>query len=72
MKNCDYKVFKETIRTCPENDTIWWAGYLFLRLTKKQTEEVIEILIGRGFPVVEGFRGKMVQTPSGLGIWIEQ
>lgn len=74
MKNTDYKRFKEMIRTTPNSDywPIWFAGYLWLDLTKRQCAEVVDILVKRGFPVVDGCRGKMVQIPSGFGIFLDQ
>lgn len=72
MNRTSFKAFKEAISTCDEDAPVWYAGYLWLDLTKRQGREVIEILINRGFPIVYGIHGKMVKIPSGLGIWIDQ
>ena len=67
-----YKTFKQIVRTGDEKSPIWWAGYMWLNLTKRQTKEIVGILIDRGFPVEDGFKGKMVKIPSGLGIFLDQ
>lgn len=48
MKRVDFGKFKEVISTARNNDPIWWAGYLWINLTEKQSNEVIEILTSRG------------------------
>lgn len=62
MKRADFGKFKEVISTARNNDPIWWAGYLWINLTEKQSNEVIEILTSRGFRT----SANEIVIPSGL------
>jgi len=74
MKNAEYKVFKDTVATADEKHFIWWAGYLWIDLTKRQAREVVEILKGRSFikDTVTYNGHPALEIPSGLAIWKEQ
>lgn len=36
MTNREFKAFREIVKTAPETDAIWCAGYLWLDLTDNQ------------------------------------
>lgn len=62
MKRSDFGKFKEVISTAKSDDPIWWAGYLWINLTEKQSNEVIEILTSRGFRISTN----EIEIPSGI------
>lgn len=70
MRNDKFKQLMEYIKSAPEKDPIWYAGFAFMSLTPKQHERVYETCCERGFKVVvrynqfNGFEG--VELPSGL------
>lgn len=62
MKRTDYEAFKKTVSIADESHDVWWCGYLFMELTPKQSDEIMNILFKRGiFKVIEG------RTPDGQG-----
>lgn len=64
MENKYYKPFKAHVQNdSPESD-IWYMGYYFLDLTKRQNNEVFDILNGRGFKR----DGEWIEMPSGIRI----
>lgn len=74
MKNAEYKAFKDTVNTADEKHFIWWAGYLWIDLTKRQAREIVNILSGKDFiKKTTTFNGhEALEIPSGLAIWTEQ
>lgn len=64
MRNAEFKMMENRLWIADENDNIWWAGYLFLDLTKKQNNTVCAILRARGFKT----SGEAIEMPSGLRI----
>ena len=62
MKRSDFGKFKEVISTAKSDDPIWWAGYLWINLTEKQSNEVIGILTSRGFRI----SANEIVLPSGI------
>ena len=66
MKKGEFKRFKKIISTCEDNDPIWWAGYLFINLTKDQYCETCEILSNRYGVVTDNMGYPSVMTPSGF------
>lgn len=60
-----YKNFKQTVSTANEHDPVWYAGYAWIDLTKKQADDIVELL--KVHPsVVHTENGLML--PSGLVI----
>lgn len=74
MKNAEYKAFRNTVATADEKNPIWWAGFLWIDLTKRQANDIITILERLDFiKEVTLFNGKQaLEIPSGLAIWKEQ
>lgn len=66
MTNDRFKAFESKMWTADKNDGVWWDGYNFLDLTRKQSNRVCSILRARGFETVED--GEIILMPSGLGI----
>jgi len=62
MKRSDFSKFKEVISNARNDDPIWWAGYLWINLTEKQSNEVIKILTSRGFRT----SANEITIPSGI------
>ena len=76
MKQDRYKLFKEAISTAGAKDPVWWAGYLWLDLTKKQSHEVFNILGNRRDGVCKVIislrNGRIeIEIPSGIRLYIE-
>lgn len=75
MKTQDYKNFKNLIiKATDPKDPIWWAGFLWVDLTKRQATEIVRILETKPFiKDTVTFNGhEAVEIPSGLAIWKEQ
>ena len=72
MKVAEFKRFKELCATVDEKHPIWWSGFAWINLTKRQIDCCIPILLNRGFPVQEVPLGKIVRLPSGIGVFIEK
>lgn len=77
MNNSNFKAFKECIRTAGECEAVWWAGYLWLDLTKKQFCEVYNILANRRDGVCKVIisirNGRTeIEIPSGIRLFIEK
>ena len=62
MKRSDFIKFKEVISIARSDDPIWWAGYFWINLTEKQSNEVIKILTLRGFRTEDN----EIVLPSGM------
>ena len=74
MKQDNYKLFKEYIRTAKERDGIWWAGFEWINLSKKQAKECYDILVNeRKFPRRWNERAECTEVilPSGIGLYIK-
>ena len=74
MVNAQFAIFKEYIRTAKERDGIWWAGYEWLKLTKKQAKECYDILVNeRKFPRRWNERAECTEVilPSGIGLYVK-
>ena len=69
MKNEEYKRFKETVKEADEKNPIWWAGFLWINLTKRQARDIIEILKEQPFIKDVEVNGiEAYEIPSGLAI----
>ena len=72
IKQSDFKLFMEQIKTAPANDPIWYCGYLFMDLTLKQHRLTVEALESRPFIVhVIKFGHECLVIPSGIGLYKE-
>ena len=72
MKATEFKSFKELCATADEKHPIWWAGFAWINLTKRQIATCVPILLNRGFPIQEVPLGKVVMLPSGIGVFIKK
>lgn len=74
MKNSEYKKFKEAVSLAEERDPIWWAGFLWIDLTKRQAKEIVKVLARKPFikEAVTLNGHEALETPAGLQIWKEQ
>lgn len=44
MDNRTFKQFCETVKEAIDNDPIWYAGYLWIDLTERQVNKVVELI----------------------------
>lgn len=44
MKRAEFNGFYEAVKTAGNNDPVWWAGYLWIDLTEKQSEKIMTAL----------------------------
>ena len=66
MKTNEFKNFINYVEECSDDDPIWWAGYMFINLTEKQSGTLIDVLCNR-FVVKTDDRGRdTVMIPSGI------
>lgn len=74
MTNSEYKNFKEYVTTADEKDPVWWAGYMWINLTKRQAKDIISVLENKSFVKETTLRnGRLaLEIPSGLAIWKNQ
>ena len=73
MKNDRFKDFLEYVGSASKTDPIWWAGYLWIDLTKRQATKTIEVLKNRPDCKLDVVNGRdVLKIPSGLAIYIEQ
>lgn len=74
MRNDYFKGFIDEVKTASTKDPIWYQGYLWIDLTKKQAYKTIEVLKTRNdCKIVTLNNGKLaIETPSGLAIYLEQ
>ena len=64
MKNSEFKKFCEAVGMAAASDPVWYAGYLWLRLTGKQCEEIASLMVAMGCKKENGY----VYAPNGLGV----
>ena len=74
MTNQEYKRFKECVVKAEEKDPIWWMGYLWINLTKRQAKDIIPVLESKPYikDTVTINGQTAVEIPSGLAIWKNQ
>ena len=63
MKTCDFRRFIKQVQEANQYSPVWWAGYLWLDLTEKQSDEMTRLL--RVHPSVERCADSF-RLPSGL------
>lgn len=63
MTNGQFKSFREIVETANEHDDIWWAGYLWLDLSKRQADEMRKLL--KVHPSIVK-AGEKLMMPSGM------
>ena len=68
MTAAEFKGFKGIVEAADANDRIWWDGFYWINLTKRQAETVDIILRGKGcIDTVTDCRGRKAHRfPSGL------
>lgn len=72
MKQSNFKLFLEEIKTAQPGDTIWCCGYLFMDLTERQYKLTVEALESRPFiEHVIKFGHECLVLPNGLGLYKE-
>lgn len=49
MTNTEYKAFKAAVAKADNKNEIWWAGYYWIALTKKQCRDIIDLLETKPF-----------------------
>ena len=64
MKNSEFKKFRGAVGMAAASDPVWYAGYLWLRLTEKQCNEIASIMVAMGCKKENG----NVYAPNGLGV----
>ena len=74
MKNDYFKAFIEEVKNAETKDPIWYMGYLWIDLTKKQAYKTINVLMDRSdCKLVTLKNGKQaIEIPSGMAIYLEQ
>ena len=73
MKNSEYVRFKNEVVNADEKHPIWWMGYLWINLTKKQGTDIVGYLNKKSFVKSIEINGKpALEIPSGLAIYTEQ
>ena len=71
MTNSEFKGFRAQVEKADRNADIWWCGYYWLDLTKRQGAIIDQILSGKGF-IDQEIRGTVNGTyifhklPSGI------
>ena len=70
MTNTEYKAFKGMVAKADAQDTVWWAGYYWIALTKKQCRDMLDLLETKPFMRhTTTLTGKdALMMPSGLCI----
>ena len=63
MKTGDFKRFIKQVQEANQYSPIWWAGFLWLDMTEKQSDEMIKLL--RVHPSIERNTDSF-KLPSGL------
>lgn len=74
MTNQDYKKFREAVKKANEKDPIWWMGYLWINLTKRQAKDIITVLENKPYikDTITINNQPALEIPSGLAIWKNQ
>ena len=70
MTNTEYKAFKAAVAKADAKNEIWWAGYYWIALTKKQCRDMLDLLETKSFMKrTTTLNGKdALMMPSGLCI----
>ena len=69
MKKSQFKNFKEAITMAGKDAVVWYAGYLWLTLSRQQINIIYNILLTKEFLKESTFNGKVgIEIPSGLFI----
>lgn len=74
MRNRDFTYLCERVKDADKNDPIWYAGYLWIDLTEKQIDKIVDLIkvgknsISRTVGNVV-FERKVVETPSGMKLF---
>lgn len=74
MTNKDFKNFCVYVQNAEENDSIWYAGYMWIDLTENQINKIVEIIkIGKNIVQHEIgnaiFQRSIIETPSGMKLY---
>lgn len=69
MKKSQFKSFKETVIEAGKDAVVWYAGYLWLTLSRQQINIIYNILLTKPFLNESTFNSKVgIEIPSGLFI----
>ena len=70
MTSAEYKAFKEIVAKADAKNEVWWAGYYWIALTKKQCRDMLDLLETKPFiKRTTTLTGKdALMMPSGLCI----
>ena len=60
-----FTAFRETVMNANQNSDVWYAGYLWLALNRRQAEEIIKLLKVHPSIIREGDR---LILPSGISL----
>lgn len=73
MQGKQFKTFRSTVERADETSDIWYAGYFWIDLNRRQLREILEVLRSKPFvkPSVTITGKKALMLPSGLEIWEE-
>lgn len=69
MKSMDFKRFKMSVESADVNDSIWYMGFLWLQLTRKQCNKIVDVLKNNNncrLFIEDGY--EKIRVPSGLVI----
>ena len=65
MERKQFKAFRQTVENANQNSDVWYSGYLWLALNRRQAEEIIKLLKVHPSIVREG---EKLILPSGISL----